>query len=326
MKKRNYNIDIIKGIAIIAVILIHSLADELLLAILSPLYIWQAVPIFLLLAGYNTAASFQRRGYISLNEFYNIPFLYSKVERLVYPFLLIWIIQVILHFLILDGLSFKTLIISLFTGGWGPGSYFILVIIQATLILPLIYLVVKKNLTAGTIILFIISILLDVFFMIIDVPGSVYRVLIVRYVFVLVLGVWLYLNPQKLNYKWLIPLAIMSAVYIVGVYYQEWLFYIERYWQSQHAPSYFWTLLLVIIGLKAYQFKAGNPLTRLLVKMGKASYHIFLVQMFYFWLIEDTFADLPVVIYLVISLTICIIFGQLFFNAENTIRKAIKNK
>lgn len=325
MKKRNYNIDIIKGLAIIAVILIHSLTDELLLATLSPFYIWQAVPVFLLLAGYNTAQSFQRRGYVSLNQFYNFPFLYSKVERLVYPFLFIWIIQVIVHFLMLDGLGIGTLAASLFTGGWGPGSYFILVIIQATLILPLIYLLMKKNLTAATIALFIFSILLDAFCMMIDVPGSVYRVIVVRYVFVLVLGVWLALNTKKINYKWLIPLAVMSAVYIAGVYYLEWEFYIERYWQSQHAPSYFWTLLLVIIGLKAYQFKASNPLSRLLVKMGQASYHIFLVQMFYFWLVSDSISNLPLIIYLVISLTICIAVGLLFFRAENTLRKVLKN-
>ena len=325
MKKRNYNIDIIKGIAIIAVILIHSLADELLLAILSPFYIWQAVPIFILLAGYNTADSFQRRGYVSLNQFYNIPFLYSKVERLVYPFLFIWIIQVIVHFLMLNGLSFKTLVASLFTGGWGPGSYFILIIIQATLILPLIYLLMKKNLTVVTIGLFFFSLLLDVFCLFIDVPGSVYRVLVIRYVFALVLGVWLSLNPKKINYKWLIPLAILSAVYIAGVYYLEWEFIMEKYWSSQHAPSYFWTLLLIIIGLKVYQFKAGNPISRLVVKMGQGSYHIFLVQMFYFWLIADSISNLPLLIYLVISLMICIVFGLLFFNAENTLRKAIKN-
>src|SRR5699024_401295 len=145
------------------------------------------------------------------------------------------------------------------------------------------------------------------------------------YIFALVLGVWLALNPKKINYRWLIPLAIVSAVYIVGVYYQEWNFFIERYWQSQHAPSYFWTLLLVIIGLKAYQFKAENPVSRLLVKMGQASYHIFLVQMFYFWLISDSVSNLPLIIYLLLSLIICIVFGRLFFNAENSIRKTLKN-
>ncbi|SOC38213.1 acyltransferase family protein [Salinicoccus kekensis] len=324
MKKRNYNIDIIKGLAIIAVILIHSLPDEMLLAILSPFYIWQAVPVFILLAGYNTAQSFQRRGYVSLNQFYNISFLYKKFERLVYPFLFIWAIQVIIHFLMMDGLNLKTLVISLFTGGWGPGSYFIPVIIQATLILPLIYMVIKRNLTAGVIVLFFISILVDVFCMMIDVSGSVYRIIIVRYIFALVLGVCLSLNTKNINYKWLIPLAMLSAVYIAGVYYQEWEFFIERYWQSQHAPSYFWTLLLVIIGLRAYQFKAANPLSRLLVKMGQASYHIFLVQMFYFWVIADGISDFPLMIYLAITLTICIVFGILFFNAENRLRNRLK--
>ncbi|MCD2136739.1 acyltransferase family protein [Salinicoccus halitifaciens] len=232
--------------------------------------------------------------------------------------------QVIIQFLMMDGLDFKTLLISLFAGGWGPGSYFIPVIIQATLILPLIYMVLKKNLTAGVIALFFISILVDAICMMMDVPGSVYRIIVVRYIFALVLGVWLALNTKNINYKWLIPLAILSAVYIAGVYYQGWEFFIERYWQSQHVPSYFWTLLLVIIGLRAYQFKAANPLSRLLVKMGQASYHIFLVQMFYFWVIADSISDFPLMIYSVISLAVCIVFGILFFNAENGLRNRIK--
>ncbi|MCD2136738.1 OpgC domain-containing protein [Salinicoccus halitifaciens] len=86
MKKRNYNIDILKGLAIIAVILIHSLPDEMLLAILSPFYIWQAVPVFMLLAGYNTAQSFQRRGFISLNQFYNFPSFTKRLKGWFIPF------------------------------------------------------------------------------------------------------------------------------------------------------------------------------------------------------------------------------------------------
>lgn len=325
MNKRNHNIDILKGITIIFVILLHSLPRDLLFSSGAPFHFWQAVPIFLLLAGYNTANSYKRRNYESLNEFYNFPFLYKKIERLIYPFLLVWVVQLIVHFVLFNGLSVNELFISLISGGWGPGSYFVPIIIQATLILPLIYLLCKKNLTTMTITLFIISLLVEVACLLVDMPEGVYRLIVVRYLFALTLGVWLALNTKKLNYKWLIPLAILSTVYITGVNYFDWVLIMEHFWLSQHAPSYFWTLMLIIVGLKLYQFKADNTISKLFVKIGQASYHIFLTQMVYFWSIAGLFSALPLTAYVGISIIICVLLGLLFFDAENWVRNLIKN-
>lgn len=77
MNKRNYNIDILKALAIIAVIFLHSLPRDVLFLSGSPYHIWQTVPIFMLLAGYNTANSYKGRKYESLNQFYILHF-YTK--------------------------------------------------------------------------------------------------------------------------------------------------------------------------------------------------------------------------------------------------------
>ena len=99
----------------------------------------------------------------------------------------------------------------------------------------------------------------------------------------------------------------------------------EKFWLSQHAPSYFWTLLLIVIALNVHQFKAKNIGVRLGVKIGQASYHIFLMQMFYFWGVARQLPDMPGVLYLVVSVVVCLILGLLFFEFENLVRKAIKN-
>ncbi|WP_346905951.1 acyltransferase [Clostridium sp.] len=326
MITRNYNIDIIKAVAIISVILLHSLTTDVLYLTGSPYHIWQTVPLFMLLAGYNSANSYARRQYESLNQFYDVSFLYKKLERLIYPFLLVWLMQVVAQFLIADGLSFKELIYSLVTGGWGPGSYFVPIIIQVTLILPAIYLLCKKKSTAMTIVLFVISLLLEVFCLLIDIPEGLYRLLALRYLFAVTLGVWLSLNSKKLKYKWLIPLAIISLIYITGVNYFEWSFIMEYTWQSQHAPSYFWTLLLAIIGLKVYQVKSVNIISKLSVKIGQASYHIFLVQMAYFWAVAEMLPNMPVIVFSVINVVICLFLGLTFFEFENWVRKTIKKR
>lgn len=313
-------------LAIVSVILLHSLPTDILFLSGSPYHIWQTVPIFLILAGYNTANSYKKRNFQSLNQFYNLSFLYNKIERLIYPFLLVWLFQVVAFYVFSDGMNIKALVVSLITGGWGPGSYFIPIIIQATLILPLIYLLCRKNLTKMTILLFIVSLIFELICLLINIPDSIYRIMVIRYLFALTLGVWLALNTKEINYKILIPLSVLSLIYITGVNYYDWSFIMEKSWLSQHAPSYFYTILLIIIGLRVYKVKAENKISKLFVKIGQASYHIFLAQMVYFWAISVKLPDIPLIMYILVSLVVCIILGLLFFELENWVRKVIKTR
>jgi peptidoglycan/LPS O-acetylase OafA/YrhL len=326
VNNRNHNIDILKMIAIVSVILLHSFPRDLLFLSGAPYHIWQTVPIFMILAGYNTANSYKRRSYNSLNQVYNFSFIYKKMERLIYPFLLVWLVQMVAQYVISEGLSINEIFISLLSGGWGPGSYFVPIIIQATLILPLIYFLCRKNLTVMTIFLFVLSIVFEFICLFIDLPGSIYRLLVIRYLFALTLGVWLALNKSKIKFKWLIPLAILSFVYITGVNYYEWVFIMEKFWLSQHSPSYFWSLILIILGLTVYRIKANNKISKLLVKIGQASYHIFLVQMVYFWAIANRLPDMSGVLYLAITLVFCLVIGLIYFEMENWIRKMYKSR
>ena len=54
---RSVQIDILKGLAIISVILLHSWDASFLLRIGAPYYISQAVPIFIIIAAYNGVCS-----------------------------------------------------------------------------------------------------------------------------------------------------------------------------------------------------------------------------------------------------------------------------
>lgn len=325
MTTRNHNIDILKALAIFSVILLHSLPEPVLFLFGAPYHIWQSVPIFLILAGYNTANSYKKRNYESLSQFYNFPFLYNKLKRLVFPFLLVFIAEAVANF-IFFGLSAKQLIMSFVSGGWGPGSYFVPIIIQATLITPIIYMLCRKNLTVMTIGLFIVNLILEAVSMAVEMPEGLYRLLVIRYLFAITLGVWLALNGKKINYKWIMPLSVFSLIYITGVNYFDWVFITEEYWLSQHAPSYFWPLLLIIMGLRVYEFKAQNKLSKLFVKIGQASYHIFLVQMVYFWSNSMILPKTSLAVYVVISLIICLVFGLLFFEMENFVRKAMAKR
>jgi len=325
MEKRNYNIDVLKAMAMFAVIFIHCVPRDLLYATYSPYHIWQAVPVFLLLAGFNTANSYRKRDFERLAEFYNLSFMYGKIERLIFPFAAVWLGQMILYFIFKGGLSPRELSVSFITGGFGPGSYFVPIIVQATLLLPLIYMLMRKNLNVMTLVLLIVSLLLELACLWLDVSRDLYRIIVVRYIFALALGVWLAFNYNKISYKWLVPLSGLSVIYITGVNYFDLELIMEPVWLSQHAPAFFYTLLLTIVCLKAYRIKGTNPLSRIMVHAGRASYHIFLTQMVYFWFIPNLFAGLPLYMYLSISVVLSFGFGILFFELENKVRRSLKN-
>ncbi|GEN51446.1 acyltransferase family protein [Alkalibacterium pelagium] len=309
MTKRNNAIDVLKALAIVSVILIHALPDSKLYTILAPYYIWQTVPMFIILFGYNSAQSFMRKGNTTLKDTMTLDYIMNKVKRLLVPFGLIWLLQIIVQLTFYDRDPSLSLLFSFVRGGYGPGSYFIPMIIQASLLVPIIYSVMRVHPTKWMTALFFISLMIDLAAYQLDISGSLYRLLIIRHIFSLTLGVWLGLLKGKIKLKWLIVPALFSFIYITAVHYFNWGMIIEEYWHSQHAPSYFYVLLLVILGMKGLNLNGDSRLSRLFILTGQASYHIFLVQMLYFWLIHDQLTNLPEAISLSLALIVPIITG-----------------
>ena len=309
MTTSNNAIDVLKALAIVSVILIHALPDSTLYAILAPYYIWQTVPVFIILFGYNSAQSFIRKGYSTLKDIMTLDYIMNKVKRLLLPFGFIWLLQIIVQLTYFDRDPSLDLLFSFVKGGYGPGSYFIPMILQASLLVPIIYSVMRVHPTKWMIALFFISLVVELVAYQLDISGSLYRLLIIRHIFSLTLGVWIGLLKDKIKIKWLIIPAFFSFIYITAVHYFNWEMIIEEYWHSQHAPSYFYVLLLVILGMKGLNVNGDFILSRLFILTGRASYHIFLVQMFYFWLIHDQLTNLPTAITLIMALIVPIITG-----------------
>ena len=90
-------IDILKGLAIISVILMHTYSEKLLAAIGAPFYLFQAVPVFLLLAAFNNAQSLASLKKGSLAQCYDIAIILRRMKRLMVSYTVIWIIQLVLY-------------------------------------------------------------------------------------------------------------------------------------------------------------------------------------------------------------------------------------
>ena len=328
ISKRSINIDVIKGLAIISVILLHTYDGFLLLGTGAPLHIWQAVPVFMILQGLNNGNSYQRRGFENLRDFNEPNYFYQKLKRLLFPFIIFFIIQTIyLRFDTPDYFFNENHLQRLLTGGRGPGSYFVPLTIQAQILLPLLFVAAKKNVKAMLAGSFVISTLLEVFSLAVGMNEELYRILIIRFIFALALGIALaILEDDYFKTRTYHILTAISVVYIIGVMYFNWDFIMEKFWHSQHAPGFFWPLFLVIY-LKNANMSADNKILEKIALLGKASYHIFLVQLFYFWkpVIEES-PELPTIFDSIVNVIVCGVIGIIFYELEQLLWKKIEKR
>lgn len=302
----------IKGFAILSVLLLHSFPKEFLLKILAPFHIWQAVPIFFIIGGLNRSLSIAgNNGFALLNE-YSIDRMGKTILKLLVPFTIVWLIELTLLIterrLDINVIKIATLFLQ---GGLGPGSYFIPIFFQFILVFPLLYWIVYRYRTVGAGALFLFFVLLEYGCRAFNISDSMYRVLFFRYAGAAILGIYVIVCGFKSKIV-LAMLSIGSIIYIYKVSYVSSDLAPRKQWLFQNSFSYFYTI--VLLGLLWQVYGKIKNLAELLLPIGDASYHIFLIQMAWFYfgapyiqamLTKTGFTFL----YPLINLTFCICAG-----------------
>jgi peptidoglycan/LPS O-acetylase OafA/YrhL len=286
-------VDLLKGFAIISVILIHTFSSNLLTVSGAPYHIWQAVPVFLLLAAFTGALSYRRLNKRSLLHCYDMAVLYKRFRRILLPFVVIWIIQVIviLYFwpaslplysqdslLVYSGIF--GIIAFFFTWASGPGNYFIPLILTQILILPFFYwLAVRFSPDKMLVFAFITDVVLQYVLFMVNMSAVVSAHSYLYYLFLTALGIWLALQQRK-PLALVIIAGLLSFAYITAVYYFKFqIWFINPSSGFFNEFAYFWTLVLVLCGLRYLPSSSLTKPFESIANLGKASWHIFLVQM-----------------------------------------------
>ncbi len=129
-------------------------------------------------------------------------------------------------------------------GGAGPGSYYPWVYIQIALLLPFVKRWIDKNKEHQTKVLISFLVVCEAFemlFSLIDLPDGIYRLLAVRYIFLLYLA-WLWVKNGIVMNRLTIILSVLSFIAIVYFEYfsvdDEILFY-NTAWEYHRWPCYF---------------------------------------------------------------------------------------
>ena len=285
MQGRVEEVDFVRGIAILLVIIGHTMPTAVYNASLGAFHIGQAVPLFFFITFF-----FSFKG-LSNNVGKNLLLYYYSGKRIkrvardvILPFVVVAFIQKVmttLRLLVGSGSS-----IDLMHGwlGQGPGSYYNWAYLQLWLLIPFIYATLDK-LKFGWGILLVTCLVINALIDWLQITSVVYRLLCVRYLF-LAVPAYVLLKCEKENQKkFSLPVIagiIVSVVYLLLLQKVDLTpFILDLGWAEQQWPAYFWTYCFYIFLLWYAQRITGTKLVYLVaVVFGRNSWFIFLTQMF----------------------------------------------
>ena len=310
---RNNNIDFLKGIFVLLVILTHSKIDNSFYQnIIFPYIVNIAVPRFMFVSGFVRANSFNRKNINNLIDAYNLKLLFKNIFRLLIAFVPIFVLEEILLFINDKGQPLKyylyTLYMDFIDGGHGPGSYYFPLMIQFVFVFPILYLIIKKYKKRGLIGCFVLNVVYELIKYYIGLDGLVYRRLIFRFIFIIAYGVYIGLYRNNINrYIHYLCLFVGICFIFVTQNLNISIFFINYLSDvSVFACLYFAVILIVLIN--------GKYNNAFIEKLGRASYSIFLIQMFYFRYIHIELNDVLLVL---VNFIVCIAFGLLYYIFES---------
>ncbi len=321
-------IDYIKGICILFVIWTHCMDRKELGIILFPYWGDTAVPIFLIIQVFH----YYKKG-IDLR----MPDTIKLWKRIIRPFIIMVALMFISQFFIYYDITEGAFSPSLYWDKRGPGSYYIFVYLELAFIIPLLSPLFKKHSNKCLFVIFIIlSQIIEFITSISHCPDFIYRILFIRYIFLVYIGYLLATKGMFIN-KLSICAIIISIVFIYIFNYTninlEPVFYTSIcnwricHWICYIYIAYFFIWLLKQTYEKIYRF---TMIRTFIEDLGKYSFEIFLFQIFYYATINiyvnkllSLFTNYSVhhSLYITLSTIICImpvvLYKKYFFNRKN---------
>jgi hypothetical protein len=315
-----FQIDILKTVMIFLVIFDHVVSWDVKKYIGVALWERISIPVFLVIMGFNMGNSFKRRENHTLKQLYSKEYFKRKVVRYLVPFLILYGFSTLFGF-IWYRFDISAMyqqqygpshgVINLFIGilpFWGPGNWFIPVILQSILIIPLLYRGFKKKPVLTLILCFIIEIVmqLTVFFFIgnlyprgvISWPKvhilNIFMSSIFFYLSAIGLGMWFSLDHNlKSNrniFMWFlypVSLAYMIAYQFFG--FQFMIGDVPLIRGDYHLLVFPYSAFLFLLALRYLPQKSSNKFSRAISYIGRSTYHILLIQIFGYGMVYAVF-------------------------------------
>ena len=245
--------------------------------------------------------------------------LFQRIFRFSIPFLIIFILEIIFGVLDLKKHSLFTYFVN---GGVGQGSYYFPVLVQLMFLFCIMFFFFKKDANKTLISIFFINLFYEFLCSILDIKDNTYRILSFRYLFLFSLGIWLSMCSKKIKKKYLIISFVIGFLYILNCAYLKIDIFLFKKWANTSMMCAFYIFpIFYFLYDKFSSFKLNNIFYFVLTEIGKASWHIFLLQMLFYAKFKLLFSFMPLAFWHLSNVFLCIIVGWLFYFIENKIFK-----
>jgi len=311
-RKSNYfQIDFLKAVMIFLVIFDHFVAWTIKSEIGVALWERISIPVFLVVMGFNMGLSFKGKEDLSLKELYSWSYFKRKIIRYILPFLILYVVSTFIG-LFIYGFDFEAMyygqfypshgIINLFIGilpFWGPGNWFLPVIFQSILIMPLLYKGFSKKPVLTLVLTFIVEIAMQitVFFFIGEITTWEETHILLMFMFGILfylsavgLGMWFSfghkLTEKRNFFIWI--LFPISLVYLIAYQFFDFRFRIDGtplLRGDYHFIVFPYSAFLVLLALKYLPNASKAKISKKISLIAKSTYHILLTQILGYGLI-----------------------------------------
>jgi peptidoglycan/LPS O-acetylase OafA/YrhL len=289
-------IDLLKGLAILGVMAQHAFAPAFLYRAWDVFYLVQAVPIFFVLMGLNASRSLSKVEPVTLPRLYTRSYFRQRVDRLLLPFLVLWPIAAVVALLFGEFHVGPLALIGVYPSTGGPGTYFVTILFEFALVFPFLFWCLVRAPLLTSVALVAIDIGFNVFaphvgfFTTTSGGHYIYDAAIPKYAVAILAGFWLTrVEVNRTLIFRLTPLAIASVAYLVFLHQDpqafDWL--INSFSRPTNFLSAGYAIWLTCVGLVFLPGEAHSMATRVLAALGRASYHIFLIQIIWFSAARD---------------------------------------
>ena len=328
-------IDYAKAYSIIVALLNHSIANN-------ALYKMVSIPIFMIITGHNYTLSFENKNSSSY-QLWDGKDVLKKLKRVVIACFYMVLFEIFVIFIkneFAELRNLKSIVLLLLKGGTGPGSYYPPTLIQIILFyFPILFFNInimkinkgKYRAIFSFIIIFIIEFLYEMITVYSvrifgeNIVEQIFRMVAMRQIVFLQMGIVFYYYREQIlkNYLKLTPLFILSFIYGYLVCHKDYIFYPYYYWSTLATPLVFLGLFIVILSLKLFNNVKENLIDRLIVIIGKSSYHIFLAQMVYYRMFRKTIFN-NILYDNIVDVIICVSIGIIYYYIEPKITKRLE--
>ena len=354
-----FQIDFLKTFMIVFVIIDHSVIHVLIRGTGTQLWERMSIPVFLIILGFNMGKSFAKKGDQSLKELYSWVYFKKKFWRFVFPYIILYIVSTTAGFII-----YKENFTATFRDNWileyivyqkslleGPGNWFIPILFQSILLLPLMYKAFSKLPKTSLILSFIIEICMHLFvFAYVGEIASIedvylelnFRYIILLYISAIGMGFWFSRDHNLFSKKNLVLWILfpISVIYMVA-----WDFFGFRLEVDgsgivrgdYNYLTFIYAAFIFLVVMKLLPRNPKNKVSKIFTTIGRSSFHIYLVQDIYFAITYslhgtgvytvDNIFDIsfgePILdlLLMFVNWGICISAGVFWWYIENKIRK-----